>query len=107
MTGHLPISVFFGIDEAIIGTVFELPFFDGEPPFLLNLLQHGVPIFRIRPLRSGCSLKESFVPVKTKDIKEQEEWVARFLKSSHSHNPPKHILFNSHNSRSIFRPNPT
>ncbi len=44
------ISVFFSVDEEIIGTIFELPFFDGEPPFLLNLLQHGVPIFRIQPL---------------------------------------------------------
>ena len=47
MTEHSPILVFFGIDEEIIGTVFELPFFDGEPPFLLNLLRRGVPIFGI------------------------------------------------------------
>ncbi|KAF8324670.1 uncharacterized protein EI90DRAFT_3129604 [Cantharellus anzutake] len=56
---------FLGVDDKLIGVVFELPFADDCPSLRTRmemLSRHGVPVFGVQVIGSGGSLRQDFVP---------------------------------------------
>ncbi|KAF8317849.1 uncharacterized protein EI90DRAFT_3133638 [Cantharellus anzutake] len=58
-------NYFLGVDDELVGAVFELPFPDDCPSLgstMARLSRHGVPVFGVQVVGSGASLQRDFVP---------------------------------------------
>jgi hypothetical protein len=58
-------NYFLGVDDELVGAVFELPFPDDCPSLgstMAWLSRHGVPVFGVQVIGSGVSLHQDFVP---------------------------------------------
>jgi hypothetical protein len=86
-------SYFLGVDDELIGAVFELPFPDDCPSLgttMAMLSRHSVPVFGVQAVASGSSLQEDFVPWGRADV---EKHVMAVQSMSLPAVQPRHIIF--------------